>query len=85
LAISSTLESEWLPGSHQIEAVLEFLEGQAYGVRGLIALLGTVTPVDAAFLLSLQTLPSLTTTRKGVSLVDMPLVWLERSFSLAAL
>ncbi|MGA2902592.1 MAG: hypothetical protein ABSD98_02070 [Candidatus Korobacteraceae bacterium] len=60
------LESEWLPRREEPEAVLEFVNGQAYSLRGLIALLGTITPVDAAFLLSFHSLPSLRTTKKGL-------------------
>jgi hypothetical protein len=63
------LESEWSPGHEELETVLEFIEGQAYSLRGLIALLGTVTPVDAAFLLSLQSIPMLKTVKRGISLV----------------
>jgi len=64
------LESDWVPGSHELEAVQEFIEGQAHGVHGLIALLGIVAPIDAAFLLSFQSLPSLRTAKKGIPQSD---------------
>jgi hypothetical protein len=51
------LESEWSPHLDESEVVLEFVDGQAHSLGGLIALLGTVTLVDAAFLLRFQSLP----------------------------
>jgi REase_DpnII-MboI len=63
------LESDWSPASYDLEEVQAFVEAHARSVCVLTALLGTVTPIDAAFLLGLQNLPSLSTKRKGVSLI----------------
>jgi REase_DpnII-MboI len=63
------VESDWSAASYEIEEVLAFVEGQARSVCGLVALLGNVTPIDAAFLLGLQHIPLLRTKRKGASLI----------------
>jgi REase_DpnII-MboI len=66
---SRLIESDLSPASYELEEVQAFVEGQARSVYGLVALLGTVTPIDAAFLLGLQNYPLLGTKRKGVSLI----------------
>ena len=45
------LESGWSRHPDELEALVEFVNGQVHSLEGLIALLGTVTPIDAAFLL----------------------------------